>query len=165
MGNVMTPELGSLAWQPTQSWREPVIFDHYNGVPTLALTFPAGSGMSLLSWRVLGYTGTTSVWLYVPLSPDDEAKLASQVGPDMLDGIVFNLSLPLHVTVGVAQRHRLVFEQDWQMPRNTAPGDLESLVSEFTIAAMADSEPHLGIRAADVSQARQAVKQLVSLEP
>ncbi|MEU8171229.1 hypothetical protein AB0B97_32480, partial [Micromonospora sp. NPDC049004] len=66
MSKSVLPMLGNLAWAPVTSVEKVEIFDRYNGVPTLGV-FRTG-GQAHLFWRVLGYIGDISLWLYVPLS-------------------------------------------------------------------------------------------------
>jgi hypothetical protein len=73
-----------------------------------------------LFWPVTGYVVRSySIWLYVPLTTDDESRLARAEPTDLLGGLVFRSPAPRYATVGVARDYRLVFEREWQVPQAT----------------------------------------------
>src|SRR5689334_18712359 len=139
------PMLGNLAWAPVPAIENVEVLDRFNGVPTFGL-FSTG-GERQLFWRVTGYVPRSfSVWLYVPLTADDETRLAHAEPADLLDELVFQSQAPRYVAVGVAKDYRLVFEREWQLPQDTdaqrLPGDvLGFLLDALTIALNEDMPP------------------------
>lgn len=162
MSSGVMPELGNLAWAPLAAVEEVEIFDRYNGVPTLGVFRSAGE--THMFWRVVGYTGDISLWLYVPLSPGDERNMQDDEGPGLLDGIVFRSPQPRFATVGVANLNRLVFEREWSVPAGLdQAGVLRPLLDfayeSLTLALQAD----LASSRREVYQkAENAVRQLVT---
>jgi len=156
------PELGNLAWAPLAAVDEVEIFDRYNGVPTLGVFRSAGE--SHMFWRAVGYTGDISLWLYVPLRPEDEHNIEDDEGPGLLDGIVFRSPRPRFATVGVANLNRLVFEREWNVPANLRQAEVLRPLIEFvsdslTLALQED----LAASRRDVYQkAETVVRQLVT---
>lgn len=111
----MLPMLGNLAWAPVPAIENVEVLDRFNGVPTLGLFTAVGERN--LFWRVTGYVPRSfSVWLYVPLTGGDEARLARTDPADLLDDVVFGGAAPRYATVGLARDYRLVFEREWQVP-------------------------------------------------
>jgi hypothetical protein len=126
----MLPMLGNLAWAPVPAIENVEILDRFNGVPTFGI-FSTG-GERQLFWRVTGYVPrSTSIWLYVPLTPADENRLAHTEPADLLSGLAFQSDEPRYVTVGVAADYRLVFEREWRLPENTDPRTLLADVLGF----------------------------------
>ncbi|MFD6757306.1 hypothetical protein [Micromonospora gifhornensis] len=162
MSSALIPEIGNLAWAPLSTAKKVEIFDRYNGVPTLGTI--STTRHSHLYWRVLGYTDDFSLWLYVPLTDEDQAKLEQDEGVGILDGIVFRSAQPRYVTVGVAHSHRLIFEREWIMPENLQQDQIIQPVALFAAEAL-----EIGIRESLpssrrhlVERAKEAVKDLVS---
>jgi hypothetical protein len=162
MSNTVMPEVGNLAWIPLTSVEEVEIFDRYNGVPTLGV-FRLG-GQAHLFWRALGYTGDVSVWLYVPLSPQDEACLENDEGPGLLDGTVFRSTHPRYVAVGIADFNRLIFEREWIVPRELRQADIIRPLAEFIEESLqiALDEGLPPTRRQNVQKAQDAVRHLVA---
>ncbi|GGM32941.1 hypothetical protein GCM10011608_16770 [Micromonospora sonchi] len=162
MSKSVLPTLGNLAWAPVTSVEEVEIFDRFNGVPSLGV-FRTG-GQSHLFWRVLGYTGDISLWLYVPLSDGDEEALEDDEGPSLLDGIVYHSPRQRYVTVGVANYYRLLFEREWSIPAEAKRGEiLRSLIEDVTAALqLAIDEDLPASRREDFKKAREAVRHLVA---
>jgi hypothetical protein len=139
------PMLGNLAWAPVPAIESVEVLDRFNGVPTFGL-FSTG-GERQLFWRVTGYVPRSySVWLYIPLTADDESRLSHAEPSDLLAGLVFGSSAPRYATVGVAKDYRLVFEREWRIPQDTdsqrLPGDvLGFLLDALTIALSEDMPP------------------------
>jgi hypothetical protein len=163
VSNSVMPESGNLAWAPLTALEEVEIFDRYNGVPTLGVVRTT-KGDAHLFWRVIGYTGDISLWLYVPLSPGDELALEGDEGPSLLDGIVFGSPLARFVTVGVSDLHRLVFEREWNIPPNSGRedivGKLVDFVGESLQIALDEGLPPT--RRERVAKAKEAVRHLVA---
>ncbi|MEU3453090.1 hypothetical protein ABZ671_05745 [Micromonospora sp. NPDC006766] len=162
MSKSVLPKLGNLAWAPITSVEEVEIFDRYNGVPTLGV-FRTGS-VAHLFWRVLGYTGDISLWLYVPLSDGDEQALDDDEGPGLLDGIVYHSPRQRYVTVGVADFNRLIFEREWSIPAEAKRGEiLHSLVEDVAAALQfAIEEGFPASRRENYRKAQEAVRHLVA---
>jgi hypothetical protein len=76
--------VGNLAWAPLPAFEEVDVLDRFNGVPTLG-TF-GRRGNKILFWRALGYIPPNgmSVWVYVPLSPEDELHLEGAEPTELL---------------------------------------------------------------------------------
>jgi len=68
-----------------------------------------------------------SIWLYVPLTNDDENSLVRAEPSDLLSGLIFGSREHRYVTVGVASDYRLVFEREWRVPENT---DAQTLLAD-----------------------------------
>lgn len=162
MGDCLMPEIGNLAWAPLAALEEVEFFDRHNGVPSLGVI--RAGGKAHLFWRALGYTGDTSLWLYIPLGPDDETALASDEGPSLLDGIVFRSPSSRFASVGVADANRLVFEREWSVPVELGQSDIIRPLAEFMIEALkialAEDLPHS--RRQIVEKAQAAVRELVA---
>ncbi|MGC4803587.1 hypothetical protein [Micromonospora sp. DT233] len=109
-----TPELGNLAWAPLPTVEAVEIIDRYNGVPTLGVV--RAEGEPCLFWRVLSDDEHVSVWLYVPLSSEDQGHLAADDDTEFLDTIVVGSRSSRYTTMGVAYDNRLVFEREWWLP-------------------------------------------------
>ena len=98
-------------------------------------------------WRVTGYVPRSySIWLYIPLTADDENRLSHAEPSDLLDGLVFRSSAPRYATVGVAKDYRLVFEREWRIPQDTDSQRLLDdvlgfLLDALTIALTEDMPP------------------------
>ncbi|BFU47884.1 hypothetical protein [Krasilnikovia sp. MM14-A1004] len=135
MSSGVMPELGNLAWAPLAAVEEVEIFDRYNGVPTLGV-FRSG-GEAHLFWRVVGYTGDISLWLYVPLSAEDERNVDDDEGPGLLDGIVFRSPRSRYATVGVTNLHRLIFEREWSIPANMGQSEVVRPLTEHVLESLA----------------------------
>ncbi len=163
MNSGVMPEIGNLAWAPVAAVEEVEIFDRYNGVPTLGL-FRSGQDTHLF-WRAVGYTGDISLWLYVPLTPEDEKNVEDDEGPGILDGIIFRSQSRRYVALGIANLNRLVFfEREWDLPAGLGQADifrpLLGFASESLTLALNED---LGPSRRDVYQkAKSAVKQLVT---
>lgn len=159
----MLPMLGNLAWAPVPAIENVEVLDRFNGVPTFGL-FSAG-GERQLFWRVTGYVPRAiSVWLYIPLTPADENRLAHVDPADLLGGLVFRSRESRYVTVGIARDYRLVFEREWHLPENTDPQKLlpdvlEFLLDALTIALREDMPP---ARRELVYTASQAIRELAA---
>ncbi|MFD0969423.1 hypothetical protein [Plantactinospora endophytica] len=162
MGKSLMPEVGSLAWAPLSAIDEVEIFDRYNGVPTLGVI--KAHGGAHLYWRAFGYTGDFSLWLYVPLSPEDLASVEQDEGAGILDQIVFRSPRRRYVTVGVAHRHRLIFEREWALPPGLEQNQVLEPVASFAIEALtiAAKQSLPASRRELVRRAKEAVKELVS---
>jgi hypothetical protein len=139
------PMLGNLAWAPVPAIESIEVLDRFNGVPTFGLF--SANGERQLFWRVTGYVPRSySVWLYIPLTADDENRLSHAEPPDLLDGLVFRSSAPRYATVGVAKDYRLVFEREWRIPQGTDSQRLLDdvlgfLLDALTIALTEDMPP------------------------
>ena len=162
MSKSVLPKLGNLAWAPVTSVEKVEIFDRYNGVPTLGV-FRTG-GQAHLFWRVLGYTGDISLWLYVPLSDGDEQSLADDEGPGLLDRIVYHSPRRRYATFGVADFNRLTFEREWSIPAQTKHAEiLHSLVEDVASALqLAIDEGLPPSRREDFKKAQEAVRHLAA---
>ncbi|WP_328851210.1 hypothetical protein OG994_25555 [Micromonospora globbae] len=162
MSKSVLPEVGNLAWAPVTSVEGVEFFDRYNGVPTLGVF--RTSGQAHLYWRVLGYTGDISLWLYVPLSDGDERALDDDEGPGLLDGIVYHSPRQRYVTVGVADYYRLIFEREWSIPAEANHGQILQSLTEFVGEALqlAIDEGLPSSRREHFEKAQEAVRHLVS---
>jgi hypothetical protein len=78
-----------------------------------------------------------SIWLYVPLTAEDEARLARTEPTDLLSGLVFRSPGPRYVSVGIATDYRLIFEREWRLPENSEQRTLLTDVLEFLNDALA----------------------------
>jgi len=58
------------------------------------------------------------MWLYIPLTADDENRLSHAEPSGLLAGLVFGSSAPRYATVGIARDYRLIFEREWRMTRS-----------------------------------------------
>jgi hypothetical protein len=139
------PMLGNLAWAPEPAIESVEVLDRFNGVPTFGL-FSAG-GERQLFWRVTGYVPRSySIWLYIPLTAEDENRLSHAEPSDLLGGLAFGSSAPRYATVGVAKDYRLVFEREWRLPQDTDSQRLLDdvlgfLLDALTIALSEDMPP------------------------
>ena len=139
------PMLGNLAWAPVPAIESLEVLDRFNGVPTFGL-FSAG-GERQLFWRVTGYVPRSySIWLYIPLTADDESRLSHAELSDLLGGLVFRSPAPRYATVGVAKDYRLLFEREWRIPQDTDSRRLLDdvlgfLLDALTIALSEDMPP------------------------
>jgi len=159
----MLPTLGNLAWAPVPAIENVEVLDRFNGVPTFGV-FTAG-GERQLFWRVTGYVPRSmSIWLYVPLTPADENRLARAEPSDLLAGLVFRSPGPRYATVGMARDYRLIFEREWRLPENSDPGALLTDVLEFLLDALtiALSEDLPPARRQIVYTASEAVRELAA---
>jgi hypothetical protein len=69
------------------------VLDRFHGVPTFGLF--SASGERQLFWRVTGYVPRScSIWLYIPLTADEENRLSHAEPSDLLGGLVFRSSAP-----------------------------------------------------------------------
>ena len=139
------PMLGNLAWAPVPAIESVEVLDRFNGVPTFGLF--SARGERQVFWRVTGYVPRSySIWLYIPLTADDESRLSHAEPSDLLAGLVFGSSAPRYATVGVARDYRLIFEREWRIPQDTDSqrllGDvLGFLLDALTIALSEDMPP------------------------
>lgn len=123
------PMMGNLAWAPTPGIENVDVLDRFNGVPTLGL-FSAG-GERELFWRATGYVPRKmSIWIYVPVTDDDEKRLSCAEPSDVLTGLIFQSPVARYVTVGLALDYRLAFEREWQLPVNADP---DRLITEMLV--------------------------------
>jgi hypothetical protein len=129
--------LGNLAWAPLPAFEEVEVLDRFNGVPTLG-TF-GRPGERILFWRALGYVPPEgfSVWLYVPLSAEDEQHLAEAEPAELLHGLVFESSSWRPATVGLARDYRLFVEFDWNLPVGTPSDRLVREMLTFLASSLA----------------------------
>src|SRR5207253_1405907 len=105
------------------------IFDRFNGVPTLGI---ARSGAeSHLFWRALFYLDDFSLWLYVPLTGEDEEHVDADDDSDLMDGIAFSSKKPRYSTVGVAYQNRLIFEREWRLPPDLSLEEVSAALVDF----------------------------------
>jgi hypothetical protein len=129
------PMLGNLAWAPVPAIEGVEVLDRFNGVPTFGLL--SANGERQLFWRLTGYVPRSySIWLYVPLTTDDENRLSHAEPSDLLGGLVFGSSVPRYATVGVAKDYRLVFEREWRIPEDTDQQRLLDDVIGFLLDAL-----------------------------
>lgn len=159
----LVPETGNLAWVPLTHLERIDMLDRHNGVPTLGIVWIDGQGH--LFWRVIGYVGDLSIWLYVPLTDDDHRRLEEAEADDVLGGIVFDSSGWRYVAVGIAEGNRLVFEREWQLPADLARGSLIPLLVDFMSDALhvaLTQEPLPAGRRDVVQRASKAVREFVS---
>lgn len=139
------PVLGNLAWAPVPAIENVEVLDRFNGVPTFGLLTAAGERQ--LFWRLTGYVPRAlSIWLYLPLTQQDEDRLAQAEPADLLSGLVFGSPAPRYATVGVAKDYRLVFEREWQIPDDADTARilddaLDFLSGALTIALAEDMPP------------------------
>jgi hypothetical protein len=120
--------LGNLAWAPVPAIESVEVLDRFNGVPTFGL-FSTG-GERQVFWRVTGYVPRSySIWLYIPLTADDESRLSHAEPSDLLAGLVFGSSAPRYASVGVARDYRLIFEREWRIPRTLTRSDCSAMCS------------------------------------
>jgi hypothetical protein len=159
----LVPGTGNLAWAPQTQVDRIDILDRHNGVPTFGVVWIDGRGH--LFWRVLGYVGDLSVWLYVPLTDEDHRHLEEADAEDVLSGIVFDSSGWRYVAVGISEDNRLIFEREWQLPADLAHGSLIPLLLDFMSDALdvaLTQEPLPASRRDIVQRASKAVRELVS---
>lgn len=132
------PMTGNLAWAPLPAFEEVEALDRFNGVPTLGVF--GTRGQKILFWRALGYVPRyeISLWLYVPLTEEDEMHLDCAEPADLLQGLVFGSRPGRRVTVGIAHEYRLMFQFDWSLPQGAAPDDLIRGLLTFTASELAD---------------------------
>jgi hypothetical protein len=162
MNSSVVPALGNLAWAPLPAVEEVEIFDRHNGVPSLG-TIRIGDEVHLF-WRVLGYTGDISLWLYLPLSPAEQQRVQDDETMDALDAILARSGSGGYVTVGVADGHRLTFEREWRVPNDLAEGGIVSPLLEFVTEALQialDEDLPLA-RRQHVQKAQEAVRHLAA---
>ncbi|MCL2586287.1 MAG: hypothetical protein FWE35_27965 [Streptosporangiales bacterium] len=157
----MLPVLGNLAWAPVSAIENVEVLDRFNGVPTFGIF--SVSGERQLFWRVTGYVPREySIWLYMPLTPADESRLADAEPSDLLDGLAFRSGAARYSTVGIARDYRLVFEREWQIPPRADARDLFGDLLRFlrdalTIALREDMPP---ARRELVYTASEAIREL-----
>jgi hypothetical protein len=157
------PMLGNLAWAPVPAIENVEVLDRFNGVPTFGL-FTTG-GERQLFWRVTGYVPRSmSIWLYVPLTAEDENGLAHTEPSDLLSGLVFGSPGRRYATVGIARDYRLIFEREWQIPEDAAQRTLlaDMLVFLRDALAIALSEDLPPARREIVYTASEAVRELAT---
>ena len=147
------PMVGNLAWAPLPAFEEVEVLDRFNGVPTLG-TFGA-FGHKVLFWRAFGYVppDDLSIWLYVPLSIEDEQRLANSAPSDLLHGLVFQSEVPRRITIGLAQSYRLDFEFSWQLPVNMPADQLIQELLRFSLSELTKS-----LKRALIPSRRKAVR-------
>jgi hypothetical protein len=157
------PMVGNLAWAPLPAFEEVDVLDRFNGVPTLG-TF-GRPGSKILFWRVLGYVPPSglSVWLYVPLSEEDERHLEEAEPSELLHGLVFQSAQWRQVTVGMAKDYRLFVEFDWNLPVQAPSEDLVREMLGFlasSLKGLADEESVTPARRRAARKASRAVREL-----
>lgn len=157
------PMVGNLAWAPLPDFEEVDVLDRFNGVPTLG-TF-GKSGHKILFWRALGYVPPAgmSVWIYVPLSLEDEQHLEEAEPAELLHGLIFESPEWRHVTVGLAKDYRLFVDFDWNLPVKAAADDLVCQMLKFlasSLAELAEQETVGSSRRRAARRASKAVREL-----
>jgi hypothetical protein len=155
--------LGNLAWAPLPAFEEVEVLDRFNGVPTLG-TF-GSPGEKILFWRVLGYVPPKgfSVWLYVPLAPEDERHLEDAEPAELLHGLVFESMQWRRSTVGLARDYRLFGEFDWSLPVGASSDRLVREMLTFlasSLDGLAGQETVAHARRKAARKASKAVRQL-----
>ncbi len=122
------PEVGRLAWEPSEFASDMVDRSRHNGTPTLGLVTMRGERW--LFWRVSGYgSGDWSVWLYVPVTAADERL------PVLLDGVVFGSPADRPAVIALARKNRVTYCDEWTIRANEDADDLLS-----RLAVMVDLE-------------------------
>jgi hypothetical protein len=159
------PMVGNLAWAPLPDFEEVDVLDRFNGVPTLG-TF-GRSGSKILFWRALGYVPPSgfSIWLYVPLSAEDEQHLEEAAPAELLDGLILESSQWRHVTVGLAKDYRLFVEFDWNLPVKAGSDELTREMLVFlasSLAGLAEQETVTPSRRRAARRASKAVRELAT---
>jgi hypothetical protein len=159
VSSAILPEILNLAWAPAVGVDEVEMHDRHNGVPTLGV-FRIGTDHHLF-WRVSGYIGDFSLWLYVPLTPDEVPS--ADEDPSILEGIVYGLETPRYATIGLAEFNRIIFEREWQIPPALDEANLLRIFLTFVNEALKTAiETDLpATRKQAVRRASDAVKQLV----
>jgi hypothetical protein len=157
--------VGNLAWAPLPAFEEVDVLDRFNGVPTLG-TF-GKPGRKTLFWRAFGYVppGGLSIWVYVPLSLEDEQHLEDAEPTELLQGLIFESPGWRQVTVGVAKDYRLFDEFDWNLPINASADDLVREMVQFlasSLAGLAEQETVAPSRRKAARKASKAVRELVT---
>lgn len=118
------PELGCRAWEPFRAASHHRVLNRFNGVPTLGFFTLAGT--RYLFWEALGYvTDAFSVWIYVPVDPEDEES------PGLPDGVVFDSPAERIAVAAVAHDNRLIFEREWNIPAGMDTGELLHDLTHF----------------------------------
>jgi hypothetical protein len=131
----LLPEIGNLAWTPTSGAATHVdILDRFNGAPTLGILH--SGQVPQVFWRVAPYIGDVSVWLYVPASPTDLARLDGADGGDPLDGLVFRSRAARLVAVGVAHDNRVLLALPWRLAADLEPRQVVGGLMRFTAQAL-----------------------------
>jgi hypothetical protein len=157
------PMIGNLAWAPVPAIENVDVLDRFNGVPTLGLFSAAGERE--LFWRALGYVPRSmSIWIYLPLTTEDEERLSRADVSDLLTGLVFQSQTARYVTVGIAKGYRLVFEREWHLPVDATPGQLVNDLLEFLGEALEISldQELPAARREIMRSASEAVKELAA---
>ena len=159
------PMVGNLAWAPLPAFEEVDVLDRFNGVPTLG-TF-GKPGNKILFWRALGYVPPSglSIWVYVPLSSEDERHLEDAEPTGLLQGLIFESSDWRHVTVGIAKNYRLFVEFDWNLPVKASAKDLVREMLQFlasSLAGLAELETVTPSRRKAARKASKAVRELAT---
>ena len=157
------PELGNLAWAPLASADQVVIFDRFNGVPTLGVV-RSGSESDIF-WRAAFYLSDISLWLYVPLTEEDLRVLFDDdEDQSLLDGRVFNGTEARYATAAVAFKNRVVFEREWRIEPGQSGEEINSALTEFVSDALKvalKQDPPLPPTRRDIVQrASEVVRQL-----
>jgi hypothetical protein len=156
------PMAGNLAWAPLPAFEEVEVLDRFNGVPTLGTV--GKSGDKVLFWRALGYVPNHfSVWLYVPLTPEDERHLEDAEPSELLHGLIFESAEWRHVTVGIAMDYRLLVEFDWNLPVKASATDLVPEMVRFlatSLTGLAEQETVAPSRRRAARKASKAVREL-----
>lgn len=156
------PMVGNLAWAPLPAFEEIEVLDRFNGVPTLGIF--GNPHDRTLFWRALGYVPPSheiSLWLYVPIAPEEEARLEDADPGDLLTGLVFETDAPRMASVGVAQDNRLVVEFQWMLPTGMSSNEfMGALVANMLKELTAAHKSASAGRKRQIQRARKAVKEL-----
>ena len=135
MNPALLPEIGNRAWTPVSGAAARVeILDRFNGAPTLGIL--RADPIPHVFWRVAPYVGDVSVWLYVPASGVDLARLDGDDGEDPLDGLVFRSPTPRFVAVGVAHDNRVLLALPWRLDPDLEPHQVVRALMRFTAQAL-----------------------------
>jgi hypothetical protein len=160
----LVPELGNLAWSPVVGVDGIEIFDRFNGVPTLGLV--RVGDQSHLFWRAAFHTLPISVWLYLPVTDEERARLDETTDDaGLLDGLMFNAPFARYAAVSVAEDNRIVFEREWSLPVGHGPEATLVDVIDFARESLAIAlvqDPMPASRLLVVQQASRLVQELVT---
>jgi hypothetical protein len=119
--------VGALPWCPMGVDVDVEVFDRHNGVPTLGM-FDQEECV-VFFWKVQGYTGKDSLWLYTALTQSEARQVAESVGENPLDGVIVRAAVDRDAVVGVAFEHRLMWEYRVRIPAGSAVDEIMSLVA------------------------------------
>lgn len=133
MSPALLPEVGHLAWAPSDSAVRVDILDRFNGAPTLGIL---RADPTHVFWRVAPYVGDVSVWLYIPAAGPDLARFAEDDGGDPLEGLVFRSPAARLVAVGVAQDNRVLLALPWRLGPDLEPHHVVRALMRFTAQAL-----------------------------